>query len=177
MTIILVSLVIFLILNHQILFEIFKIIFYNNKITHIYNMNEWRLNQPPIGIYKISIINGEPPEHFYCRSTATYGQLNAQLFDRSSGLNDHMKRLSSDEHGSAKSKRPTYVFIRKRIRMVMGDGLSKVARFAGTAMRSFWSCMKHFAPSGESISGSWSAIRIYNMFQINLFVKTMEELK
>ena len=70
------------------------------------------LNQTPIGIYKISIINGGPPEHCYCRSTATYGQLNAQLFDRSSGLNDHMKRLCSDEHGSAKSKRPTYVFIR-----------------------------------------------------------------
>ena len=122
---------------------------------------EWmKVESPPIGIYKISIINGGPPEHCYCRSTVTYRQLNAQLFDRSSGLNDYMKRLCSDEHGSAKSKRPTYVFIREWIRMVMGDGLPKVARIAGTAMRSFWSHMKHFALSGESISGSWSAIII-----------------
>ena len=130
-------------------------------------MNEWRLNQTHIGIYKISIINGGPPEHCYCRSTATYEQLNTQLFDRSSGLNDHMKRLCSDEHGSAKSKRPTYFFIRERIRMVMGDGLPKMARIAGTAMRSFWNRMKHFARSGESISDSWSAIDRLSLFKMN----------
>ena len=143
-----------------------RICFYLNDTLFLHSLilcfylylNEWRLNQPPIGIYKIRIINEGQPEHCYCRSTATYGQMNAQLFDRSSGLNDHMKRLCSDKHGSAKSKSPTYVFIRERIRMVMGDGLPKVARIAGTAMRSLWIRMKHFARSDESISGSWSAI-------------------
>ena len=54
-------------------------------------------------------------------------------------------------------------FMRERVRMIMGDDLQKEIRIAGTTMRSFWSRMKHFTRSEESISGSWSAInKLFN---------------
>ena len=53
----------------------------------------------------------------------------------------------------------------------MGDGLPKMARIAGTAMRSFWSRMKHIARSGEFINGSWSSILKYDKLLLSFIKK------